>query len=93
MRKYVLRHWRGNGQVIPDLMKDFYQDYPKHRNIRPYKLSECICSVLSEKEYLKFVLERYGVEEHNKSVKKYCMGDWNLIKETPKVSTPIDGCH
>jgi hypothetical protein len=73
MRKYVLRHWRGNGQVIPGLMKDSYQDYPKHRNVRPYKLSECICSVL------------YGVEEHNKAVKKYCMGDWNLIK----LDTPI----
>lgn len=85
MRKYVLRHWRGNGQVIPDLMKDKYYDYPKHRNVRPYKLSECIVSVLTEKEYLKFVLERYGIEEHNKSVKKYCMGDSNLIKQTESI--------
>lgn len=81
MQKFVLRHWRGDGQVIPDIMKDHYYDYPKHRNIRPYKLSECIVQVLSEKEYLKFILDRYGVEEHNKAVKKNNLGDWNLIKK------------
>jgi hypothetical protein len=85
MKKYVLRHWRGNGQVIPDTMKDHYYDYPKHRNIRPYKLSECIVSVLTEDEYLKFVLERYGVEEHNKMVKKHGMWDNRLIKQTETV--------
>lgn len=82
MRKYVLRHWRGNGQVIPDLMKDKYYDYPKHRKVQPYTLSECIVSVLTEKEYLQYILDIYGIEKHNESVKKYCMGDWNLIKET-----------
>lgn len=85
MKKYVLRHWRGNGMVIPDAMKDHYYDYPKHRNIRPYKLSECIVSVLTENEYLKYVLERYGVEEHNKMVKKHDMWDNRLIKQTETV--------
>lgn len=81
MEKFVLRHWRGNGEVIPDIMKDHYYDYPKHRNIRAYKLSECIVQVLTEKEYLKFILDRYGVESRNEKVKKYKMGDWNLIKQ------------
>lgn len=81
MKQFVLRHWRGNGQVIPDIMKDFYHDYPKHRNIRPYKLSECICQVLSQKEYLEYVLNRYGILEHNKMVIKHKLGNWNLIKE------------
>lgn len=80
MKKYVLRHLRGNGQIIPDIMRDFYHDYPKHRNMAPYKLSQCISSVITEKEYLKKVLEMYGVETHNKMVRKHKMGDWNLIK-------------
>ena len=80
MKKYCLRHWRGDGQVIPDIVKDFYHDYPKHRNIRPYKLYECICQVISEKEYLAFVLERYGVSSHNEKVVRHKMGSWNLIK-------------
>jgi len=71
--------------IIPDIVKDFYHDYPRHRNVRPYKLSECICKVLSEKEYLEFMLERYGIEGHNKAIAKHKMGSWNLIKvETDK---------
>lgn len=73
MRKYVLKHWRGDGQVIPDVMKDFYDDYPKYRNIK-VKLKDCIVQVLTEKEYLSEVLKMYGVESHNEKVKKYTMG-------------------
>ena len=54
MKKYCLRHWRGNGQIIADIVKDKYYDYPKHRNKRPYSLAECIVKIISEKEYLEF---------------------------------------
>jgi len=91
MKKFVLRHWRGNGQVIPDIMKEHYYDYPKHRNIRPYKLSECICQVISEKEYLKFILDRYGLKEHNKAVLKHKLGSWNLITDTTIIDK-VAGC-
>lgn len=80
MKKFVLRHWRGNGQVIEDIMKDYYHDYPKSRNMKPYKLSDCICQVISEKEFLQRILEKYGIEEHNKAVVKYKLGNWNIIK-------------
>lgn len=82
MKKFVLRHWRGNGQVIPDVMKDKYYDYPRHRNIAPYSLADCIVQVISEKEYLKYLLDRYGIKEHNRAVFKHKLGDWNLIEET-----------
>ena len=81
MKQFVLRHVRGNGQIIADIMKDFYHDYPKHRNMRPYKLSECIHQVLSQKEYLEYVKNKYGIEEHNRMVIKHKLGNWNLIEE------------
>ena len=81
MTKFVLRHWRGNGQIIPDVMKDSYQDYPKYRNVRPYKLSECLYKVLTEAEFLEEMLKKWGVVEHNKAVYKYRLGKDKLIKE------------
>ena len=82
MKKFVLRHWRGNGSIIPDIMKDVYYDYPKHsmnRNARSYKLSECIYKVISEEEYLKEILDKYGIESHNKAVRKNKLGDNKLL--------------
>lgn len=83
MKKFVLRHWRGNGQVIPSIMKDSYMDYPKNsmnRNSRSHSLSECIVSVISEEEYLSELLSLWGIEAHNRSVKKYKLGLNKLIK-------------
>lgn len=71
MKKFVLRHWRGNGQIVPDIMKDKYYDYPKHRNKRPYTLAECICKVISEDEYKSEVLTMWGNEALEKRIKKY----------------------
>lgn len=31
MRKYCLRHWRGDGQIIPDVVRDKYYDYPRNK--------------------------------------------------------------
>ena len=84
MKKFCLRHWRGKGQIIPDIMKDSYRDYPKNsmnRNAGSCSLSECIVQVLTEDEYLKYVLDRYGVDEHNKMVKKHQLGSWKLIQK------------
>lgn len=53
MKKYCLRHWRGNGQVIADVVKPQYNDYPKHRNKRAYSSSECIIKEISKEEYLR----------------------------------------
>jgi len=83
MRKFVLRHWRGCGQVIADVMKDYYYDYPKNsmnRNARRYSLSECIVQVISEEEFLKEML-KISVEAHNRAVKKYQLGSWKMINE------------
>ena len=79
MTKFVLRHWRGNGQIIPDVMRDNYQDFSKCRNIRPFKLSECLYKVLTEDEYLKEMLKKWGVVEHNKAVIKYRLGKDKII--------------
>ena len=84
MTKFVLRHWRGYGHVIPDVMKDFYQDYPKYRKVSPYKLADCLCDVLTEAEYLETMLTKYGVKAHNKMVIKYRLGKDKLIKEALK---------
>lgn len=87
MKKFCLRHWRGDGQIIPDIMKDSYRDYPKrsmNRNARSHSLSECIVRVLTKTEYLKYVLDRYGIDEHNKMVKKHQLGSWNLIVKEVK---------
>ncbi len=85
MKKFVLRHWRGSGQVIADIMKDYYHDYPRHRNIAPFKLSDCIVQVLTQQEYLTRILDYYGVEEHNKMVKKHNLGPWYIIKEATEL--------
>lgn len=53
--EYVLRHWRGNGQIIPSIKKKFYHDYPKHRNKRPYRLEECFVKDITEEEYNKLL--------------------------------------
>lgn len=53
MTKYVLRHWRGDGQIIADVMKPKYFDYPKHRRKRPYLLKEVFVKEISEDEYKK----------------------------------------
>lgn len=53
MKKYCLRHWRGNGQIIADVVKDKYNDYPKHRSKRAYSGSECIVKTITEEEYLR----------------------------------------
>lgn len=85
MKKFCLRHWRGNGQVIADVMRDSYRDYPKrsmNRNARSHSLAECIVQVISEDEYLKWILDRYGIEEHNKNVKKHQLGSWKLINKS-----------
>lgn len=79
MTKFVLRHWRGNGQIIPDVMKEEYNDYPKYRNIRAYKLKDCLYKIISSEEYLTTVLTRYGVESHNKKVRQYRLGKERLI--------------
>ena len=71
MKKFVLRHWRGNGQIIPDIMRDKYYDYPKHRNKRPYSLSQCIVQVISQKEYMEEVLNMWGKEALDQKIKKY----------------------
>lgn len=71
MKKFCLRHWRGNGSIIPDILKDKYYDYPHHRNKRPYTLAECIVKVLSEKEFKEYVLKRYGQDQLDKFIKKF----------------------
>lgn len=83
MKKFVLRHWRGNGQVVADVMKDWYYDYPKNsmnRRARRCSLAECIVQVISQEEYLAEML-KISVDAHNRAVKKYQLGSWNLIKE------------
>ena len=87
MRKYVFRHWRGNGQVIADVMKDSYRDYPKksmNKNARFHTLADCIVQVISEKEFLAERL-KFSVKAHNDAVIKYGMGSWNLIEEKIKL--------
>lgn len=82
MKKFVLRHWRGNGMIIADIMKDWYYDYPKNsmnRNAGKTTLAQCIHKVISEKEYLEEML-KISVEHHNKMVNKYKLGNWKLIK-------------
>jgi len=83
MTKFVLRHWRGDGQIIPDVMREAYQDHPKHRKVRPYKLSECLYKVLTEAEYLGEVLKKRGVVEHNKAIYKYRLNVNKLILKQP----------
>lgn len=85
MKKFVLRHWRGNGEVIADVMRDKYFDYPKHRNKPPITLATCIVQVISQEQYLEEMVKIGGVELHNKQVKKLHLGDWNLIKEEEKM--------
>lgn len=83
MKKFVLRHWRGNGMIIADIMKDWYYDYPKNsmnRNARKITLAECIHEVISEKEYLEEML-KISVEHHDKMVNKHKLGNWKLIKK------------
>ena len=82
MKKFVLRHWRGNGMIIADIMKDWYYDYPKHpmnRNAGKTTLAQCIHKVISEDEYLEEML-KISVEHHNKMVLKHGLGSWKLIK-------------
>lgn len=69
--QFIMRHWRGNGQIIPDIMKDKYFDYPKHRNKRPYTLSECLVKVITVEEYKEDVLKMWGQEALNRVIKKY----------------------
>ena len=80
MKKFVLRHWRGSGQVMADVMKDYYYDYPKSMNIKPYSLSECICKIINEDEFLKFIVDRQGVKAHNQAVLKHNLNLCNIIK-------------
>ena len=85
MKKFVLRHWRGNGQIIPDIMKDRYYDYPKrsmNRNAGWCSLKDCIYKVISQEEYLKEILKMWGVKVHNQKVKQHQLGNWNLLKES-----------
>lgn len=70
-KKFVLRHWRGNGQIIPSVMQDKYYDYPKHRNRRPYSLAECIYKVITFEEYKEEVLKMWGEETLTKLLKRY----------------------
>ena len=84
MKKYCLRHWRGNGQVIPDIVKNRYYDYPKNsmnRNARVITLAESIVKIISEEEYLKEMLDTWGVESHNRAVKRLKLSKDKLIKE------------
>ena len=69
MKKYCLRHYRGSGIIIPDIVKDKYFDYPKHRGMRPYILSECIVKTITEDEYLDEIERKYGKEERVKKEK------------------------
>lgn len=83
MRKYCLRRWRGNGQIIPDIVKDRYHDYPKrsmNRRARVISLAESIVKIITEEEYLRDVLEIWGVEIHNKKVRQLKLGEEKLIK-------------
>ena len=82
MKKFVLRHWRGDGSIIADIMKDKYYDYPKNsmnRNAGYTTLAQCIYKVITEKEYLAEML-KISVEHHNKMVHKHKLGNWKLIK-------------
>lgn len=83
MKKFVLRHWRGNGVIIADVMKDRYYDYPKNsmnKNAGYVTLAQCICKVITEEEYLAEML-RVSVEHHNKMVNNHNLGSWKLIKK------------
>lgn len=84
MKKFCLRHWRGNGQVIPDIVKDRYYDYPKNsmnRRAGWHSLATGIVQIISQEQYLKEVLEMWGVKIHNKKVRQHKLGDWNLLPE------------
>lgn len=70
-KQFVLRHWRGNGQIIPDVKRKKYFDYPKHRNKPPYYLSECFVRDISVEEYKAKVLSLWGQEALNRVIKKY----------------------
>ena len=80
--KFVLRRWRGDGNIIPDILKDKYQDYHKksmNRNARSITLAECIVQVINEEDFLKECL-LISKDHHNKMVKKYFLGKEKLIK-------------
>ena len=73
-KKFVLRHWRGNGQVIPDLMKDSYYDYPKksmNRNARRYSLAECIVKVITFEEFKEDMIKTWGQESLDRFLRKH----------------------
>lgn len=73
MKKFCLRHWRGNGAVIASAIKDSYYDYPKrsmNRNARRYSLAECIVQVITEQEAKDFVFKMYGSEGLERFIKR-----------------------
>lgn len=81
MIKFCLRRWRGDGSIIPDILKDKYFDYPKksmNRNARVIYLSECIVQVITEEDFLKECL-LISIDHHNKMVKKYRLGKEKII--------------
>lgn len=80
--KFVLRRWRGDGNIIADVLKDKYRDYPKNsmnRNARVISLSECIVQVITEEEFLEKCL-LVGKDHHNRMVNRYFLGKEKLIK-------------
>lgn len=70
-RKFVLRHWRGRGQIIPDIKRKKYYDYPKHRGKPPYYLDDCLVKEITEEEFKKEVLTLWGQDALNRLIKKY----------------------
>lgn len=69
--QFVLRHWRGCGQVIPDIKRKKYYDYPRHRNKPPYYLNECFVQDITEDEFKRKVLSLWGQDALNRLIKKY----------------------
>lgn len=52
-----------------------------NRNAGWNSLATCIVQVISEEQYLKEVLDMWGVKVHNKKVRQHQLGDWKLLPE------------
>jgi hypothetical protein len=51
-QKYILRRWRGNGMIIPDIEKPEYADYAR-RIRKPLKLQDVFVKYITKEEYEK----------------------------------------
>ena len=71
--KFILRHWRGNGQIIPDIKKSHYRDYPKHsmnRNAKTHTCKQVIVREITREEYEQEFIQKWGQKQWEINKKK-----------------------